>query len=99
MKIEYDITSNKHKGNPQSELAFKKVRKEKDRNYILNYIEENGTGYLKQLARVMGKEKNEISGRFSESKRDGLIEPVINKFGEKVTIEGCQVYQRTSRLL
>jgi hypothetical protein len=99
MIIEFDITSNKHGGNPQSELAFEKVRTYKDGNFILKYIEENGAGYLKQIARAMGKQKNEISGRFSELKRDKLIEPLLDKDGNKVILEGCQVYQKTMRLI
>lgn len=94
-----DICSGKHGGNPQSELAFKKVRLHKDRNIILDFIEKNGSGYLKQLAREMGKQKNEISGRFSDLKKDGLIEPLLDKDGNRVTLEGCQVYQKTMRLI
>lgn len=69
--------------------AYQKVDRVKDRDYIVEFIKANGTGYLKQIAREMGKQKNEISGRFSELKSDkfNLIEPT----GQ--ISEGCCVYR------
>ena len=82
-----DICKNKHGGNPQSEAANLKVDKENDRTYVLRFIREHKTGYLKQIARVMGKQKNEISGRFTELKADNLI----IETGERA--EGCSIYK------
>ena len=98
MKIEFDICANRHKNNPQSELAFKKVKLQKDRNTILDFLDKNNTGHSKQLARFMGKPLNCISGRISDLKKDGLIEPVIDEDGNRVTLEGCQVYRKTFKL-
>jgi len=56
-----DICINRHKNNPSSNIANSKVDKANCRDFIYNFIKENGAGYLKQLARAMGKQKNEIS--------------------------------------
>ena len=58
-----DICKNKHRGNEQSITANEKVLKKKDRNFILEYLEKNGEGYSKNLARAMNKQLNQISGR------------------------------------
>lgn len=94
-----DICINKHQGNEQSKVANRKVRKEKDRNFIFDFIQKNGTGYLKQLAREMHKERNCISGRFSELKEQGMIEPALDSNGFEYTIEGCKVYRVTDNQL
>ena len=88
-----DICINKHKGNEQSKAANKTVRKQKDKNFIFDYIQQHGSGYSKEIARVMQKGLNTISGRFSELKEEGLIEPARNSQGEEYTLEGCKVYQ------
>ena len=81
-----DICKNKHRGNEQSITANEKVLKKKDRNFILEYLEKNGEGYSKNLARAMNKQLNQISGRLSELKADGLIEAT------GLISEGCMNY-------
>ena len=82
-----DICINRHQGNPQSKEANRKVLKLKDRKFIVDYLTKNGKAYSKQLARAMEKQLNQISGRISELKADGIIE------GTEEIIEGCQVYR------
>jgi hypothetical protein len=84
---EMDICSNRHNGNEQSEEANHKVCKEVDREFIYVFIEQHKIGYSKQLARVMNKGLNCISGRFSELKEDNRIVDT----GERK--EGCAVYR------
>lgn len=82
-----DICNNKHQQNPLSREANKRVHKEKDRNFILNYIIKNGTASSKELARVMNKGLNCISGRFSELRSDNLI------IDTGLRKENCAVYK------
>lgn len=90
---EPDICINRHKGNEQSKQANRRVKKQRDKNTILKFIQDNGTGYSKQLAAIMGKGLNQISGRFSELKEDDFIEPALNKDGDEIVIDGCKVYR------
>ena len=83
----HDICIRKHHNNPNSYLANRKVDKINDREIILEYLSNHETGTLKELARFMNKEKNEISGRFTELKASEVIEET----GERR--EGCSVYQ------
>ena len=82
-----DICINRHQGNPQSQFANKKVMKQKDRQFIVDYLTQNGKSYSKRIARAMNKQLNQISGRLSELKAEGIIE------GTDEVVEGCQVYQ------
>ena len=82
-----DITENRHKGSPESIAANKRVNKVKDRAKVFELIGKLGYSYSKQIARLMDKPLNSISGRFSELKRDGMIEPTGDRN------EGCAVYQ------
>lgn len=88
-----DICINKHKLNEQSRQANRQVKKQRDKNTILKFINDNGTGYSKQLAKFMGKGLNCISGRFSELKEENIIEPALDKDGNEFTIDGCKVYR------
>jgi len=82
-----DICQNKHQGNPQSEVANRKVRKAKDRQYIIDYLKKNKFGTSKGIANVMGKQLNTVSGRFSELKADNII----CETGDK--LNGCAIYK------
>ncbi len=83
-----DITANRHKGNPESILAFNVV---KDRisatqQRVLEVIRGNPAGLTcDELAVIFGATPNEISGRCSELKRDGKI----YKSGTRKTRSGC----------
>lgn len=83
----FDVCAGKHQGNEQSETANKNVNKDADRAYILKFITEHKTAYLKQIARVMGKQLNQISGRLTELKADNLI---VDTGARQ---EGCTVYK------
>ena len=82
-----DICFNKHGGNAQSLTANQMVDKDNDRALVLKFITEHKTAHSKQVARYLGKQLNQISGRFSELKADGLIVET----GERS--EGCAIYK------
>lgn len=82
-----DVCYNRHQGNEQSVAANKAANKENDRAFILKYITDNGTAHLKQIASAMNKQVNQISGRISELKFDGLIEDTGYRR------DGCTVYK------
>lgn len=75
----FDITRNRHKGNPESVAAFH-VIKEKisaSQERILNAIKRSPDGLTcDELAVMFNANPNEISGRCSELKRDGKIHKV-----------------------
>lgn len=85
-----DITSNRHGGNEQSQLAFERVRDElpQMRARVLRAIriEPDGVGWTcRELANCWEIGMNAISGRFTELKRDGLIK-------KQGTRDGCAVW-------
>lgn len=82
-----DICFNRHGGNEQSNAANKMADKDNDRALVLKFITEHKTAHSKQVARYLGKQLNQISGRFSELKADGLI---VETGGRS---EGCAVYK------
>ncbi len=82
-----DICINRHQGNAQSLTANKRVRKERDRALVLEFIIKSGKAYSKQIARAMGKQLNQISGRISELKASEIIEETEERQ------EGCAVYK------
>lgn len=68
-----DISAGKHKGNEQSVRAHRYNHNlEADRNEVLRLIAECPRT-MKEIAAVMGKEFNAVSGRGSELKRLGLV--------------------------
>lgn len=74
-----DITSNRHRGNIQSELAFEQATKsgkiDTDRRKVLEAVIEAGPIGLtcKELANQWGVGMNHLSGRFSELKKANKI--------------------------
>ena len=60
-----DITERKHGGNKESAEAFAKVDKHTDCRLILQWLKGNPST-SKEIAFVMGKALNTISGRFTE---------------------------------
>ena len=82
-----DICYNKHGGNEQSITANQSANKDNDRALVLKFITEHKKAYSKQVARYLGKQLNQISGRFSELKADGLIAETDER------AEGCAVYK------
>lgn len=75
---ETDICRNKHQDTPESVAAFEgitdslKHRREEVRQAIEEAGEAGAT--VHEVARQMETHPNNISGRFTELKRDGLIE-------------------------
>lgn len=82
-----DICINRHQGNAQSLIANKRVQKERDRATVLAIIIKTGKSHSKEIARLMNKQLNQISGRISELKANEIIEET----GER--IDGCAVYR------
>lgn len=84
-----DICKSRHKGNTESEAAFDKAKDTipHQRQKVFEAIRLRSKKGLtcKELADLWAVGMNAISGRFSELKRDGLIE----KVGVR---NGCGVY-------
>lgn len=73
--IEPDICANRHGGVDTSVQADKRVKKEYDRRLILGYVQAS-RGYgltLDEACIVLERNPNEISGRFTELAKAGLI--------------------------
>lgn len=83
-----DITYNRHGGNVNSTIANAKVSKEKDREAVLDFVklysDRNGVT-LKEVCSMWGRSPNQISGRFTELKADGLIRVSGRR-------DGCGIY-------
>ena len=92
MQSSNDVCYNRHKGNEQSKVANKRVQKENDKLKIVKYLQEFSTGTLKEIANYLDKQLNQISGRLTELKSDGIIEPDLF-YGQKHTKDGCLVYK------
>ena len=73
----YDVCSNRHRGNELSEAANPShSAKSRDRQVILNLMREHGSLTCDEACAVLHRNPNEISGRFSELKRDAMIRRV-----------------------
>jgi len=83
----FDICERKHKGNPESRLAFNVVKDKisATQERILNAIKSSDGLTCDELAVMFNATPNEISGRCSELKRDGKI----YKSGTRKTRSGC----------
>ncbi len=84
----FDICETRHGGNAHSVAANKRADKLADRQAIIEFLRAHGKGYSKEIARAMKKPLNALSGRFSELKRDNVIEIIPN-----VSAEGCAIYR------
>ncbi len=75
--IEPDICKNRHRGQPTSIAAHKIGDKANDRRLILNLVRQHGAKglTLDEASLILNRPCNQISGRFSELKRDGQIMP------------------------
>lgn len=71
-----DISQSKHGGNAESAAAFEAVKDSLNKcsRAVLAALRELGEANAKEVAEKLGKPLNAISGRFSELKRDGVIE-------------------------
>jgi hypothetical protein len=90
--LEKDITANKHRGNAQSQAAHRRGRsnREAQRLQVLELIKDSYNGLsMKEVAALMDCPFNTVSGRGSELKKSGLVEPT----GE--TRDGSAVLQAT----
>lgn len=70
-----DVCAVRHGGNVNSEIANFKAgeTKSRDREAIRSLIEQSVDGLtLKEACKIMGRLPNQISGRFTELKADGL---------------------------
>src|SRR5208282_5232738 len=71
-----DICSGKHRGNDESRSANRRSLSSRgaDRDMVLSLIMERPRT-MKEIAVVMGRQLNCVSGRASELKKLGCIEP------------------------
>ena len=84
----FDVCSNRHRGNAESEAAFQstKDRLSVQRERVLKAIRDSDSGLTaEEIAMVLGTTVNAISGRCSELKMAGRI----YKSGTRVTRSGC----------
>ena len=74
----FDICAGRHRGNPESETANDRVagKKGADRHRVLMECRRRGGVTCKELSDEWGVGMNQISGRFTELKRLGLIKKV-----------------------
>ena len=85
-----DITAKKHGGNPHSQKAYEISRRdassmrERIRLYVSSQEYQGAT--VKEWASLIGKQLNQVSGRFSQLKADGDI---LDSGRER---EGCTVW-------
>lgn len=86
--LDFDVTARKHGGNPESVAAHERVKPHKllDRERVLSWVSGSRGVTAKDVARIMGRQLNSISGRFSELAAEGLI----TRTGERR--EGCAVW-------
>ena len=91
--IDADICRNKHGGNPQSEAANRLVNKPRGRQQALDFIRARGSlgATSSEFALSVGKHPHQVSGRFSELKRDGDIVELTDEYGETVVRDGYAV--------
>lgn len=73
--LPFDISITKHKGNPQSLAANKKVSKAESREQVMYELLHCGPLTCKELAQKLGKAMHQISGRITELKKLGMVEP------------------------
>lgn len=73
--IERDICANRHRGSDMSILANERVDKSSDRELIYGYVREAGLyGHtLDELAVILCRDANRISGRLTELRKAGRI--------------------------
>lgn len=93
---DYDVCERRHGGNAQSDAANDRAAfsKQDQRRRVLVAIRAAGlTGITcKELARALKTGQNNISGRFSELRKLGLIRVAKDDHGRDRTREGCAVY-------
>ena len=87
IKLDKDICANRHGGVDTSVQADRRVKKERDRRLVLGYVQaarEYGIT-LDEACVILEREPNQISGRFTELAKEGLI---IATDGRRLTRTG-----------
>ncbi len=82
-----DICANRHKQADTSVEANKTVKKARDREAVFTTLSVLKRGTLKDIAKVMCRTINEISGRLTELHKDGRIQITKDRR------DGCRVYE------
>lgn len=86
----FDVCARKHKGNAESAAANRRVNKQRDREKVFAACSLRGGTTCRELATLLGVGMNQISGRFSELKRDNRIKRIGTR-------DGCGVYVVTQQ--
>lgn len=83
-----DITARKHGGDNESTAAFQSRDRSSDRLAVIEFIKLRGAdgATADEFAEHHGRQLNQVSGRFSELKLEGVIEPNGQK---RPTRAGC----------
>ncbi len=85
MKDSPDICARNHGGNELSKKANRQTTKLVDRLIICGWIKTSGDATCDEVELALGMNHQTCSARFSELKRDGLIEPTV----KRKTRSGC----------
>ena len=75
IKLDKDICANRHGGVDTSVQASSRVKKERDRRLVLGYVQAS-RAYgitLDEACVILEREPNQISGRFTELAKAGMI--------------------------
>lgn len=82
----FDICESRHGGSETSIEANRKVDKAGDRQRVVEAFQKmGGKGYSKQIARILHKPLNSLSGRLSELLAMGILEKTEDR------AEGCAI--------
>lgn len=73
--LPFDISAGKHKGNAQSKAANLKVSKTESREQVMYVLLHYGASTCKEIAQKLGKPMHYVSGRITELKKLGMVEP------------------------
>lgn len=79
MKDSPDICARNHGGNELSKKANKHTQKSTDTAFIYAWLIMRGDGTCDEAEVHLGMNHQTCSARFSELKRDGLIEPTVKR--------------------
>lgn len=93
---DYDACEARHGGNARSAAANDRAAptKQEQRRRVLAAVRAAGTAGLtcKELARAWGTGMNNVSGRFTELRKLGLIAVKKDALGRDIAREDCAVY-------
>lgn len=73
--LPFDVCAGKHRANSESRAANLKISKAESREQVMRVLLGSGPMTCKEIASRLGKEMHTISGRITELKALGMVEP------------------------